>query len=456
MTLNRRKTPVIIDTDPGVDDVLAILLALASPELEILAIIVSFGNTDVHAACANVYKLYQAVGRHITAHPEDSERFPNYTPIVPPVLVLGPHGPLQGGLHYAQKFHGKDGLGNITERHPDLSVSFSDKHKHFQSNFTAITKSAIDVVLDLLESRPERSITYIVLGPPTNLAMLNREHHQTIRTRIGRVVMMGGALDVPGNKRPVAEFNFFADPFAAKDLLCPVAPGTGLPLERVLLATLDVTTRHELPFPFYIQHIDPTFDSTRRPSIGSAKAPLIHFTSAFLERAREMMISFGKDALELHDVVAVWCAIENPPEVVAEENALPGLSPGWAAVKRKFDIERMGEITRGMLVVDRREDQTAYAPGANRSEVQALLKQSHQRHGLLESTAVPAPVEMESDGLRKGPDEWLGHPTVHDDSLGGSMDVACIVGTPGKDALLQLLTERLWGANCVDMCKRHD
>lgn len=254
----------------------------------------------------------------------------------------------------------RDGLGNITERHPDLSVSFSDKHKHFQSNFTATTKSAIDVVLDLLESRPERSITYIVLGPPTNLAMLNREHHQTIRTRIGRVVMMGGALDVPGNKRPVAEckksfpyvlqcpfylictVNFFADPFAAKDLLCPVAPGTGLPLERVLLATLDVTTPHELPFPFYIQHIDPTFDSTRRPSIGSAKAPLIHFTSAFLERAREMMISFGKDALELHDVVAVWCAIENPPEVVAEENALPGLSPGWAAVKRKFDIERYG------------------------------------------------------------------------------------------------------------------
>lgn len=59
------------------------------------------------ADSANVYKLYQAVGRHITAHPEDSERFPNYTPIVPPVLVLGPHGPLQGGLHYAQKFHGK-------------------------------------------------------------------------------------------------------------------------------------------------------------------------------------------------------------------------------------------------------------------------------------------------------------------------------------------------------------
>ncbi|KAH0827947.1 nucleoside hydrolase [Lanmaoa asiatica] len=439
------------------------LLALASPELEILAIIVSFGNTDVHAAYANIYKLYQAVGHHIAAHPEDEERFPNYTPDVPPILVLGPEGPLHGGLHFAQYFHGKDGLSEITARHPDLNVS-SDKDNQFDYNFVTTTKSATDVALNLLESRPERSITYIVLGPPTNLAMLNREHRQTIRTRIGRVVMMGGALDVPGNTTPVAEFNFFADPFAAKELLCPVVSGSGLPLERVLLATLDVTTPHELPFPFYIQHVDPTFDSTQKPSIGSDKAPLTHFTSSVFERTREIMITFGKDVLELHDVVAVWCAIENPPETDVEENALPGLSPGWATVKRRFDIERYrislkqvewelmrgprtAEITRGMLVVDRRGDQTAYAPGANRSKVQSLLERSHECHGLLESTAVPALVEMESEGIRKGPDEWLGHPTVHDGSLGGSMDVACIVGTPGKDALLQLLVKRLWGAD---------
>ena len=100
-----------------------------------------------------------------------------------------------------------------------------------------------------------------------------------------------------------------------------------------------------------------------------------------------------------------------------------------------------------MLVVDRREENTAYAPGANRSGVQALVEKFHQPHGLLESTAVPAQVEMGSEGIRKGPDAWLGHPTVHDGSLGGSMDVACIVSTPGKDVLLRLLTERLWGTN---------
>lgn len=218
-------------------------------------------------------------------------------------------------------------------------------------------KSSIEVTIDLLETRQERSVTYIVLGPPTNLAMLNREHHQVIKSRIGRVIMMGGALDVPGNTTPVAEckglflfalqdlflmcaVNFFADPFAAKDLFCPVVPGSGLPLERVLLATLDITTTHELPFPFYIQYIDPLFDSTQKPSIRSDKTPLTHFTSSVFERSREIMITFGKDVLELHDVVAVWCAIENPPEAIVEDNALPSLSPGWAAVKRRFDIER--------------------------------------------------------------------------------------------------------------------
>ena len=144
----------------------------------------------------------------------------------------------------------------------------------------------------------------------------------------------------------ICKVNFFADPFATKELLCPVAPGSGLPLERVLLTTLDITATHELPFPFYIQHIDPVFDSTQKPSICSGKAPLAHFTSSFFERSREIMISFGKDALELHDVVAVWCAIENPPEAVARENALPSLSPGWTAIKRKFDIERYGFTLR--------------------------------------------------------------------------------------------------------------
>ncbi|KAG1716650.1 hypothetical protein ID866_528, partial [Astraeus odoratus] len=425
-----------VDTDPGVDDVLAILLALASPELEILAYIISFGNTDVHAACENIYRLYQTIGRQIASHPEDEARFPNYAPDIPPVLVLGPEGPLAGGLHSAQYFHGRDGLGNISQSHADLNVSSEDKRGSFDSNFRYTSKSAVQVTVELLDSRPERSISYIVLGPLTGLAQLLRQHPQ-VAQKIGRVIIMGGALDVPGNATPVAEFNVFADPYAAKQLLSPDTPEYGLPSERVLLLPLDITTIHELPFPFYIKHIDPTFESTRRPSIASEKSPLVHFSSSFFERTREVMIEYGKDVLELHDIVAVWCALENPPDAADKKVELPGMSPGWLAVKRKFDIERTGELTVGMMVVDRRNDPTAYAPGPSRVQVQSLLERHHPPLGLLESTALPAQVEIE--------DPSGGSQSASDSQARIRTGIPCVVKTPGPDALLRLLMKRVWG-----------
>jgi hypothetical protein len=110
----------------------------------------------------------------------------------------------------------------------------------------------------------------------------------------------------------------------------------GLPLERFLLLPLDITTPHELPFPTYKERVDPAFDSTSRPSQSAGKPPLQHFTSAFLENTREIMCSFGTDAMELHDPVAMWCALENTNDLLGG----PTLRPGWRAVRRTFAIER--------------------------------------------------------------------------------------------------------------------
>lgn len=134
--------------------------------------------------------------------------------------------------------------------------------------------------------------------------------------------------------------NFFADPYAVQQLLTPKDshPLPHLPLDRFFLLPLDITTPHELRFPYYKEAVDPTFHSTAAPSIQSAKSPLMHFTSSFLERTREVMLEFGKDAMELHDIVAVWCAIANPPMGKNTEDGI--LSPGWRMVKRKFEIER--------------------------------------------------------------------------------------------------------------------
>ncbi|KAF7375961.1 Inosine-uridine preferring nucleoside hydrolase [Mycena sanguinolenta] len=393
------RTPVcIVSTDPGVDDIIAILFALASPELEILAFITSFGNTDITSSYKNILKAYRAVARHLEEFPQDSSRFPNFNPETKPILACGSVGPLEGDLHSAQYFHGRlvervqsDGLGNISERHPDLDVE-SNGSEHPQLTLTNL--SGLEVASHFIRNRPPRTITYIALGPLTDLAWLMNDNATLIRDRIGRIVCMGGALDVPGNTSPVAEFNFFADPYAVKKLLiqADIENPTLLPLDRFLMLPLDITTLHELPFPFYTEKVDPAFETSAKPSDPANKSPLTHFTSSFLEQTRVVVLQFGKDAMELHDIVAMWCAIENPP---VSNGCVDTLAAGWSARTRVFDIERTGELTRGFLVVDRRDDGSAYAPGANRAEVQAELDKHNAHHGAWESTAVPALVETE-------------------------------------------------------------
>jgi len=410
-----KTTPVIIDTDPGVDDTIAILLALASPELEILAIIVSFGNTDVESSHLNILKTYQALTAHFAQNPSHRDRFPNFSPVVKTILARGSGGPLEGDLHSARYFHGRDGLGGITERHPDLDVKSKELPEDHQ--LVMADESGVDIALDFIRKNPSRAITYISLGPLTNLAHMMRQDGNLVRDRIGRIICMGGALDVPGNTSPMAEFNFFADPFAVKELL---ASDRGLPFDRFIMLPLDITTPHELPFPLYKLKVDQGFNSSAIPSVAIQKSPLVHFTSSFLERTREIMLQFGKDAMELHDVVAVWCAIENPPA------AGFNLAPGWNGKSRIFDIERFGEITRGMLVVDRRVDESAYAPGANRAAVQLDLDKTTLK------TSFSAQVEANG-------------PTITKSSVVRS--VFCVTETPGPGSLLQLLLRRVWGTD---------
>lgn len=285
-------------------------------------------------------------------------------------------------------------------------------------------------VLDIIKEHPPRTITYVVLGPMTSLALLAQQEPETITNRIGRVICMGGALDVPGNTTPSAEFNFFADPFAVKQLLFNPSSPYGLPLDRFLLLSLDVTALLHLPFELYKRAVDPTFQDTKTPSkLSDGKSTLVHLTSSFLENTREIMLSFGEDAMELHDVAAIWCAIESPPiQTNISANTCP-LNNGWRARKRILDIERYGELTRGMLVVDRRSDASAYAPGANRAAVQkqAELLGLHKDDDLWESLAVPAQVEIE------------GPPDVT-----GEQGIWVISHTPGEDALLEAMMKRIW------------
>ena len=173
----------------------------------------------------NVFRLYDVLARHFSVFPGDQGRFPNFSQSRKTILALGAEGPTSGRMHTAQYFHGwyeplsdwyinawrdtislvgSDGLGDMTTRHPDLQAAFADKDsKHPQLEISS--RSAIDVSLDLIRSELDKSITYIALGPLTDLSGMLKKDPALVKERLGRVVCMGGALDVPGNSSPVAE-----------------------------------------------------------------------------------------------------------------------------------------------------------------------------------------------------------------------------------------------------------
>jgi inosine-uridine nucleoside N-ribohydrolase len=101
--------------------------------------------------------------------------------------------------------HCSDGLSNITERHPELSVPLEEQNATSHPQLQIADQSATAVILDLIKSRPSRTITYLALGPLTTLAHAMLSDGELIRDRIGNIFCLGGALDVPGNTTPVAE-----------------------------------------------------------------------------------------------------------------------------------------------------------------------------------------------------------------------------------------------------------
>jgi len=194
-------TPTVLDTDPGIDDALALLLAWGSPELDVLALTVVAGNAPLADTARNAARLV-AVRR----------------PGRPPLIALGAAAPLRRPLvTAAHDEHGGDGLGDAPDWPPVASLSASP--------------SAAETLVALAQAHAER-LTLIALGPLTNLALALRLDADALR-RIGRVVVMAGAVDVPGNITPDAEFNAYVDPDAASEVF-----DAGL---RVDLVSLDAT-----------------------------------------------------------------------------------------------------------------------------------------------------------------------------------------------------------------------
>lgn len=192
------KRDLIIDTDPGADDVVALLLALASPdELHIRAITTVAGNVRIDKTSRNARLAREWTGR---------EEVPVYA---------GAGRPLVRPPIYAENIHGKEGLPGVEVHEPKKGLADGN---------------AVQYLIETLSKAAPHSITIAMLGPQTNLALALIQAPD-ITQGIKEVVVMGGAHFNGGNITPVAEFNLYADPDAAKVVLASGVKLTYLPLD---------------------------------------------------------------------------------------------------------------------------------------------------------------------------------------------------------------------------------
>lgn len=245
------KQALIIDCDPGVDDAVGLLLALAAAQLEVLAITTVGGNVPLEKTSRNARIVCAAAGR------ED----------VP--VFAGAARPLTRPPAGAGEFHGAEGLGDETPTDPPTALAEGE---------------AAAALIDIVRSRPAKSVAVAVMGPMTNLALALRRAPDLVE-RLGPVVVMGGARSEGGNITASAEFNIWADPEAAAEVF-----DSGV---KVIAFGLDAT--HQ------VRATEARI--ARIEAIGGEAARLAASTLRFSQRIEREIV--GWEAAPLHDPCTV-------------------------------------------------------------------------------------------------------------------------------------------------------
>lgn len=177
------KRKVIVDCDPGIDDALAIILALKSKEIEVVGITTVSGNVESLQGAKNALKVLKLLGR------------------LDIPVYLGESKPIKRELVTAQDTHGEDGLGETFLE--EVSSEY-------------IRENSVDFILNTLKN--QENVSIIALGPLTNLCRAIEKDSESFH-RVKEIVSMGGAYKSHGNCSPVAEFNYWVDPHGAREFL---------------------------------------------------------------------------------------------------------------------------------------------------------------------------------------------------------------------------------------------
>jgi inosine-uridine nucleoside N-ribohydrolase len=247
----------LIDTDPGIDDALALLYAWGSPGLRLAGLTTVAGNVEVEQATRNLFRLV-ALRR----------------PVPVPVVAQGAAAPLARPLVTAKGYHGDDGLGGLDDWPP--------------AQATLSPLGAPDFIAEATR-RAGEPLTLIALGPLTNVALALARDRAALG-RLARVVIMGGAVDVPGNVTPTAEFNFHVDPEAAARVLEAGLNVDLVPLDATRQALLSRTALEAA--------------LARRPGPFAARC------AAFTEIGFRVDAARGTAGMILHDPLAVAVALD--------------------------------------------------------------------------------------------------------------------------------------------------
>ena len=281
---------IIIDTDPGQDDAVAILLALASPEdVTVQGITAVAGNVPLD--------LTQKNARIICELAQKTD--------VP--VFAGAKRPLERPLVTAEHVHGKTGLDG--PQLPDPTMTLQDQH-------------AVDFIIQTLRAEPSGTITLCPLGPLTNIAAAFNQAPDIIE-RVQEVVLMGGAYFEVGNITPTAEFNIYVDPEAAEIVLKSGADITMMPLDvtHKALVTKNRNDRFralETPVGVAVAEMTDFFERFDREKYGSDGAPLhdptviAYLINPKLFTGRYVNVEVEtKSALTLGMTVADWWRVSN-------------------------------------------------------------------------------------------------------------------------------------------------
>jgi purine nucleosidase/pyrimidine-specific ribonucleoside hydrolase len=286
---------LLIDSDPGIDDALAILLALRSPDARVEAVTTVAGNVAVDRATANARRVLAVAA-----------------PDPPPPLARGAPAPLKRALITAHQVHGQDGLGNL-----ERFVDPSGQPRYPEPTYAIEMRAGWEVILEATD-RWGAELTIVALGPLTNLALALQQDPRGLG-RAGRIVVMGGAIAVPGNITPAAEFNFYVDPEAAAAVL-----EAGLPVE---LVPLDVTRRVVLEQAALTEELHRCSDRIARFILDFT----LHGFAFGAERE--------SGGIVLHDPLAMAVALD--PSLVTFDPLC-------------VEVECEGRLTRGLSLADRR------------------------------------------------------------------------------------------------------